>query len=193
MPPESGRRAGGVFANSRSISLIGARNGSVFGSETTSTSSGRMQSIQRQMSLSLRQVSIHCHDDCKKFQPESFNQIVSCNEILMQKHELLSYLKTLLYRFITDYMAAIACLKNWILQESALRPQSVSSLSSNSNQANPVWGWLQGEDSSMPNALLEGAGLAIGSSKEGFETRRHALCLATSETGSLQDTCPSRR
>lgn len=45
----------------------------------------------------------------------------------------------------------------------------------------------------MPNALLEGAGLAIGSSKEGFEARRHALSIATSEAGSLQDTCPSRR
>ena len=56
-----------------------------------------------------------------------------------------------------------------------------------------VWGWLQGADSAMPNALLQGAGLAVGSSREGFESRRHAMSLASSEVGSLQDTCPARR
>jgi len=45
----------------------------------------------------------------------------------------------------------------------------------------------------MPNVILEGAGLAVGSSREGFEARRKALSLASTESGAIQDTCPSRR
>ncbi len=81
-----------------------------------------------------------------------------------------------------------------LLQDSALRPLSMSSGGSSMAQSPPsVWGWLQGEDVGMPNALLQGAGLAVGSSREGFESRRHAMSLASSEAGSLQDTCPARR
>ncbi len=56
MPQDSLRRTGAGFASARSSSLRAPRNGSTNQSETTSASFGRMQSIQRQMSLSLRQV-----------------------------------------------------------------------------------------------------------------------------------------
>lgn len=73
-------------------------------------------------------------------------------------------------------------------------PQSMAShKSSISDSPTAAWGWLIGKDEGMPNVLLEGAGLAIGSSREGFEARRHAMSVATSEAGSLQDTCPARR
>lgn len=55
MPQDFSRRAAG-YANARSSSLRLGRNGSPSKFDATS-SSGRMASIQRQMSLSLRQVS----------------------------------------------------------------------------------------------------------------------------------------
>ena len=51
------RSASLEYISARASSLCNARNASILGSDSTSISSGRMQSIRRQMSLTLRQVS----------------------------------------------------------------------------------------------------------------------------------------
>lgn len=56
-----------------------------------------------------------------------------------------------------------------------------------------AWGWLEPTEASLPPVLLEGPGLVIGRSREGFEARRHALSVATSQSGAIQDTRPPRR
>ena len=69
----------------------------------------------------------------------------------------------------------------------------MASMASSVERGSPPWGWLEGADPKMPNVVLEGPGVAIGSSREGFEARRKALSAATTEAGAIQDPNPSRR
>ena len=95
-----------------------------------------------------------------------------------------------LFAWLWSKVWSIALSLSWSAQDSSLQqPLSLASLGRHTS----VWGWLEAVNPSMPHVLLEGAGVAMGRSREAFETRRHALSVACSTSTGLPDPSPVRR
>ena len=169
------------YISARASSLCNARNASILGSDSTSISSGRMQSIRRQMSLTLRRVSTAQQCTC---------EICNCLAVGSTISTAQRAFTVCLLAWLCSEVCSISSSLSWSAQDNSLQqPLSLASLGRHTS----VWGWLEAVNPSMPHVLLEGAGVAMGRSREAFETRRHALSVACSTSPGLPDPSPVRR